>query len=91
MDDDLDKLRKKQAAILKRKQELEKNLASARQQAADLQEEALMAVPQHLLEQVQGGTTQDFKNVLAAMQNENLEKIEAFVSSIPNNKGQDDE
>lgn len=64
------------------RQEIEKKIRAAEQSVSDLQEKALMTVPQHLLPLVNGGTPQDFKNVLQEMEKETGVDLQAFSQSL---------
>jgi hypothetical protein len=50
-------------ALARRRAKIEQELAGARENVRDMQEEALLLVPQELLSQVNGGTTQDFSRI----------------------------
>ena len=66
------------AALAERREQIERKLALARETHANLQEEALMQVPQELLSLVNGGTAEDFKVILENMQSANASALTAF-------------
>lgn len=66
------------AELLSRRAAVEQRLAAALANMSELQEEALMLVPQSLLPLVQGGTVADFKVIHAQM----TETLRADVASI---------
>lgn len=73
---------KRLAALAERRAQIERKLAQAREAQANLQEEALMQVPQALLSQVNGGTAEDFKAILAEMQSDDASALAAFSAKL---------
>jgi len=65
-------------ALAQRRAQLERELQQANEGLGDLQEQALLLVPQHLLSQVKGGSVEDFKNVLRHMERENEAHLPEF-------------
>jgi len=73
---------KRLAALAERRAQIDRKLTEAREAHANLQEEALMQVPQELLGQVNGGTVEDFKAILAEMQSDDASALAAFSAKL---------